>query len=79
LRYHNVYIEREDPPIGLIERSREITMPPRSSPEMDQNAAQTYRNKSPRLQTEAEQVIIQQLAPHVIPGLDGVTVQFQKI
>jgi len=48
-------------------------MRPRSSPEMDQNAAQTYRNKSRMLQTEAEQVIIQQLAPHVIPGLDGVT------
>ncbi len=73
LRYRNVYIEREDPPTELIQRSREITMRPRSSPEIDQNAAQIYRNKSRRLQTEAERVIIEQLAPHVIPGLDGVT------
>jgi hypothetical protein len=39
LGYRNIYINREDPPVGLIKRANEIITGSRSSPEVDEATA----------------------------------------
>ena len=72
LRYRNIYIEREDPPVELMRRAQRIISCPRASPEMDDATAKKLRNKARRLQDEAEEEIVQQLAPHIIPAMDEI-------
>jgi hypothetical protein len=72
LRYRNIYIEREDPPAELMRRAQRITSRSRASPEMDDATIQKLKDKSRRLRNEAEDVIIKQLAPHIIPAMDEI-------
>jgi hypothetical protein len=72
LRYRNIYIERENPPVELMHRAKRIISRPRASPEMDDAAIQKLRDKSRRLQNEAEEEIVQQLGPHIIPAMDEI-------
>lgn len=72
LRYCNIFIEREDPPLELMRRAQRMISRPRVSPEMDDAAVVDLKNKARRLRDEAENVIAKQLAPHVIPEMDGV-------
>ncbi len=72
LRYRDIYIEREDPPMELMRRAERIISRPRASPEMDDATIQKLRGKSRKLRNEAEDVIIKQLAPHIIPAMDEI-------
>ena len=72
LAYRNIYIECEDPPIGLMRRAKEIITASRSSPEVDEVAAREVKKISRQLRTKNEEDIIQRLAPSVIPGMDGI-------
>jgi hypothetical protein len=72
LRYRNIYIERQDPPVELIRRAKRIISRPRASPEMDNATIQTLRATSRRMQDEAEEDIVKQFAPRIIPAMDGV-------
>ena len=72
LRYRNIYIERENPPMELVRRATRIISRPRASPEMDDATIQKLREKSRKLQNEAEEEIIQQLGPHIIPAMDEI-------
>jgi hypothetical protein len=70
LRYRNIYINRNDPPVELMPRAERIISRPRASPEMDDPTAQELRNISRRVENEAEEVIVQQLAPRIIPAMN---------
>jgi hypothetical protein len=69
LRYRNIYIEREDPPMELVRRATRIISRRRASPEIDDAVIQKLRDKSRKLQDEGEEEIIQQLAPDIIPAM----------
>ncbi|OQV10377.1 hypothetical protein CLAIMM_14389 [Cladophialophora immunda] len=73
LRYRNIFIERENPPQNLLQRAHRIISRSRASPEMDDATVQKLKDKSRRLRNEAEDVIIKQLAPHIIPAMDEIT------
>jgi hypothetical protein len=72
LGYRNIYINRKKPPTGLMRRAKEIVSGSRSSPEVDEAAAEEVKEISRELETKNEEDIIQQLAPSVIPGMNGV-------
>jgi len=72
LRYRNIYIEREDPPLELVRRADRIISRSRTSPELDDATIQKLKEKSRKLRNEAEDVIIKQLAPHLIPAMDEI-------
>ncbi|KAL9605051.1 MAG: hypothetical protein Q9179_001647 [Wetmoreana sp. 5 TL-2023] len=72
MRYRNIFIEREDPPVEMMRRAQRIILRPRASPEMDDAAVKELKNKARRLRNEAEDVIAKQLAPHLIPAIDEV-------
>jgi hypothetical protein len=69
LRYRNIYIEREDPPMELIRRATRIISRRRVSPEIDDAIIQQLRDKSRKLQDEGKEEIIQQLVPDIIPAI----------
>ena len=69
LRYRNIYIEREDPPMELVRRATRIISRCRASPEIDDAVIQRLRDKSRKLQDEGEEEIIQQLVPDIIPAM----------
>ena len=70
LRHRNVYIEREDPPQELMRRAHRIVSRVRASPEADDLAIQELKDRSRRLQEDAEEEIVQQLAPGIIPAMN---------
>jgi hypothetical protein len=72
LRYRNIYIERQDPSMELVRRATRIISRPRASPEIDDATIQTLRATSRRMQDEAEEDIVKQFAPRIIPAMDGV-------
>ncbi len=72
LRYRSIYIKREKPPIELIRRATRIISRPRASPEMDDATIRKLRDKSRKLQDEAEEEIVQQLDLYVIPAMDEI-------
>ncbi|KAK5562020.1 hypothetical protein LTR43_012384, partial [Exophiala xenobiotica] len=69
LRYCNIYVEREKAPVELMRRAHRIISRSRTSPEMDDAAIQELKDTSRELQDEAEEEIIQQLAPQIIPSM----------
>ncbi|KAK5214939.1 hypothetical protein LTR72_011966, partial [Exophiala xenobiotica] len=69
LRYRNIYVNREDPPPELMRRAKRIISRSRTSPEMDDKAAQQLIRTSRRVEEEGEEVIVQQLAPDIIPAM----------
>ncbi|KAK5401673.1 hypothetical protein LTR06_011037 [Exophiala xenobiotica] len=69
LRYRNIYVEREKAPVELMRRAHRIISRSRTSPEMDDAAIQELKDTSRELQDEAEEEIIQQLAPQIIPSM----------
>ena len=69
LQYRNIYIERENAPTELMRRAHKIISRPRASPELDDAAIQELKDKSRRLQEDAEEEIAQQLAPEIIPAM----------
>jgi hypothetical protein len=75
LRYRNICIERERPPVELIRQATRIISRSRASPEIDDTAIQKLRDKSRKLQDESEEKIVQQLAPHLIPAMDEISDQ----
>ncbi|KAL9044599.1 MAG: hypothetical protein Q9214_002276, partial [Letrouitia sp. 1 TL-2023] len=72
MHYRNIYIEREDPPVKLMQRARRIISRPRISPEMNDDTAEGIRLTARRLQDEGEDKIIKQLVPDIIPALSRV-------
>lgn len=72
LSYRNIYIDREDPPAELMRRANRIISRQRASPEMDDATVQKLKERSRRIRNEAEDVIVKQLAPHLIPAMDEV-------
>ena len=72
LQNRNIYIDREDPPPDLVRRAKRIVSRHRASPEMDDAAIQKLKEKSRRLRNEAEDVIVKQLASHLIPAMNEV-------
>ena len=70
LSYRNIYIECDHPPPELMRRAHRITSRSRTSPEIDDATIQKLKDKSRKLQNEAEEEIIQQLAPRIIPAMD---------
>ena len=72
LRYRNIYINHNDPSMELVRRATRIISRQRASPEIDDLTVQELRNTARRLENEAEDVIIQQLAPGIIPGMKKV-------
>jgi hypothetical protein len=69
LRYRNIFIERENPPPELIRKAQRIVSRSRTSPEMDDAAIEEVKQTSRRLQDEAEDKIIKQLVPDIIPSM----------
>lgn len=68
LRYRNVYINARRPSTELLRRAKSITMRPRTSPEIDAATAQELRDVSRKLETEGEEVIVQEMMPYLIPS-----------
>ena len=69
LRYRNIFIEREDPPPELMRRAQRLTSRSRTSPELDDAMVAKVKEKARHLRNEAEDKIIKQLAPHIIPAM----------
>jgi len=69
LRYRNIYVNREDPPPELMRRAERIISRSRTSPEMDDEVAHQLIRTSRRVEEEGEEVIVQQLAPDIIPAM----------
>ena len=72
LQYRNIYIEREDAPTELVRRAKRIVSRHRASPEIDNAAVQKLAKKSRQLRNDAEDVIIKQLAPELVPAMKEV-------
>ena len=72
LRYRNIYVNREDPPVELMRRAKRIITRPRASPEMDDVTTQELRDTARRLETEGEEVIVQEMVPHMVPAMNKV-------
>ncbi|OAP54577.1 hypothetical protein AYL99_11025 [Fonsecaea erecta] len=72
LGYRNIYINRNDPPAQLMQRAKRIISRSRSSPEIDDAAAQGLIATSRRVQNESKDIIIQQLAPGIIPAINKI-------
>jgi hypothetical protein len=70
LRYRTIYIKRDDSPVELIQRATRIISRLRASSEINDTITQKLRDKSRRLRNEAEDIIIKQLTPHIIPAID---------
>ncbi|KAK5562146.1 hypothetical protein LTR43_012259, partial [Exophiala xenobiotica] len=69
LRYRNIFIEREDPPPELMRRARRITSRSRTSPEIDDATIEELKKTSRRVQDDAEDKIIKQFVPDIIPSM----------
>ena len=69
LRYRNIYIEREKPPPELMRRAQRITSRSRTSPDLDDAVIEELKDASRELQNEAEEELVQQLAPQIIPAM----------
>ncbi|MCJ1471558.1 hypothetical protein MMC13_000198 [Lambiella insularis] len=69
LNYRNIYIECEYPPTELMRRANRLISRSRLSPEMDDATIQKLKDKSRKLQNEAEDKTIKQLAPHILPAM----------
>lgn len=69
LRYRNIYIERENPPLELMRRAQRIIARSRISPELDDSTIDELKRTSRRLQDDAEDKIIKQLVPDIIPAM----------
>ncbi|KAH0836171.1 hypothetical protein AYO21_08626 [Fonsecaea monophora] len=69
LRYRNIYIERENPPPELMRRAQRIISRSRVSPEIDDATIEELKRTSRRLQDDAEDKIIKQLVPDIIPAM----------
>jgi hypothetical protein len=69
LRYRNIFIEREDPPPELMRRAQRITSRPRTSPEIDDATIEELKKTSRRVQDDAEDKIIKQFVPDIIPSM----------
>lgn len=72
LRYRNIYIERENPPPELMRRAQRIISRSRTSPELDDGTIDELKRTSRRLQDDAEDKIIKQLVPDIIPAMKRV-------
>ena len=72
LEYRNIYIDSHDPPLELMRRAEEITSRPRASPEMDDATARELSKRVRRVQSKAEDDIIQQLGSYIIPSMQTV-------
>jgi hypothetical protein len=70
LRHRNIYIDREGPPAELMRRVHRIISRPRASPETGDIAIQELKDKTRRLQEDAEEEIVQRLAPGIIPAMN---------
>ena len=69
LRYRNIYIERENPPPELMRRAQRIISRSRTSPELDDSTIDELKRASRRLQDDAEDKIIKQLVPDIVPAM----------
>ena len=69
LRPRDIYINRENPPSELMRQAKRLISRSRTSPEMDDEAAQQLIEVSRRVEDESEEVIVQQLAPGIIPAM----------
>ncbi|OAP57224.1 hypothetical protein AYL99_07962 [Fonsecaea erecta] len=69
LRYRNIYVNRGAPPPELMRRAERIISRSRTSPDMDDEAVQQVIRTSRMIEDEVEEVILQQLAPDVIPAM----------
>ena len=69
LRYRNIFVEREDAPRELIRRAQRITSRSRTSPEIDDATVEELKRTSRRVQDDAEDKIIKQLIPDIIPSM----------
>ncbi|KAH0565178.1 hypothetical protein GP486_001424 [Trichoglossum hirsutum] len=67
LARHNIYIEKDIPPPGLMQKANQIVTGLRSSPELDEAATTVSVEMLRALRDEAEQDVIQLLAPFIIP------------
>ena len=70
LRYRNIYINRDDPPVELMRQAKRIITRPRTPPEMDDATAQELRATARRCATKGEEDIIQNLVPNIIPAIN---------
>jgi Variant SH3 domain len=61
LRNHRIYIDYEIPPLGLIQRARDIVAGSRLSPEVEEATAQELIIKSRELRNKSEQETVQEL------------------
>jgi hypothetical protein len=69
LRYRNIFIEREDPPPELMRRAQRITSHSRTSPEIDDATIEELKKTSRRVQDDAEDKIVKQFVPDIIPSM----------
>lgn len=69
LRYRNIFIEREKPPPELVRRALRITSRSRTSPELDDAVIEELKDASRELQNKAEEELVLQLAPQIIPAI----------
>lgn len=72
LHKRNIFIEREDPLPELMRRAHGIISRPRASPEMDDAEVRKLKEKSRRYRNDAEDTIVQQMAPILIPAINEV-------
>ena len=69
LQHRNIYIHRDDPPHELMRRAKRILSRSRTSPEIDDATVQSLIATTRRVENDSEEVIIQQLAPGLIPAM----------
>lgn len=72
LGYRNIYIERAEPPIELMQRAREVIRLPREYPKMNDAAAQELIRIIKRLQTADEDAFNKGLVSNIVPDISQV-------
>lgn len=68
LGFRNIHIQKVDPPAELMQRAQEIISRPRKSREMNEKTFKKLMKTRDDLQDENETVLINRMAPSIIPG-----------
>ena len=72
LSYCNIYTERTEPPMELMQQATEVIERPREYPKMNGAAAQELVRRIGRLETADEDAVNRELAPSIVPVISQV-------
>ena len=71
LECRNIYVEKQDPTSGLMDKARNIVFRTRQTPDLDDEAVTALRRTIRKIQNKGEEEVKNQMGPALIPGFNG--------